>query len=153
MAEIEDNIRAAINTYHELNASVIDELEDEPSPLEFMRFVSKNRPFVVRNAAKDWQALNKWDAEYLRRKMEGQSVQVAVTPFGLVDMNGSLLSEYRVTFLRNADAIIEDYQGRPLFVEPHYNEELFGDFLGYIQEDSVGCRDNVKYAQTRRSRS
>lgn len=84
MNEIKDSITAAITTYHDLNASVVDELEDEPSPLEFMRFVSKNRPCVVRNAAKEWTATRKWDAEYLKRKMEGQKVQVAVTPFGCV---------------------------------------------------------------------
>lgn len=71
-----------INTYHELNASVVDELDEEPSPLGFMRFVARNRPFLVRQAATEWTAYNEWDAEYLRMKMTGEEVAVAVTPLG-----------------------------------------------------------------------
>ena len=55
MDRVQNSIIAAITTYHELNAFIIDELHDEPSALEFMRFVSKNRPFVVRRAAATWR--------------------------------------------------------------------------------------------------
>lgn len=77
-----DPIANAITNYHDLNAAVVDELEGEPSPLEFMRYVAKNRPFVARRAATDWIALSKWNAQYLRAVMEGQSVNVATTPLG-----------------------------------------------------------------------
>ena len=77
-----DPIRNAIETYHELNDAVIDDLFDEPSPLEFMRFVARNRPFVVRQAAANWDAVNKWNATYLCKVMEGQEINVAVTPVG-----------------------------------------------------------------------
>lgn len=60
-------IANAINAYHELNASIVEELEEEPSPLEFMRYVARNRPFVVRRAASQWDAVVRWNAEYLRR--------------------------------------------------------------------------------------
>jgi jumonji domain-containing protein 7 len=48
-----DPIRRMLETYNELNSSQITELEEVPSPLEFMRFVSANRPFVVRGGASD----------------------------------------------------------------------------------------------------
>ena len=77
-----DPIEEAIKTYCELNAAVVDELAESPSPLEFMRFVAKNRPFVVRDAATDWTAIHQWSAEYLRERMAGREVNVAITPFG-----------------------------------------------------------------------
>lgn len=77
-----DPIANAINNYHDLNAAVVDELQGEPSPLQFMRYVSKNRPFVARQAAVEWEAVRKWDAAYLKDIMEGQQVNVAVTPSG-----------------------------------------------------------------------
>ena len=80
--EISDPIANALKNYHELNAAVVDELYEEPSALEFMRYVASNRPFVVRGGAADWDALVKWDAAYLRQAMEGKEVNVAVTPLG-----------------------------------------------------------------------
>ena len=71
-----------ITTYHELNATIVDELHEEPSALEFMRYVAKNRPFVVRGGAKSWEAFEKWDATYLAEVMKDADVQVAVTPYG-----------------------------------------------------------------------
>lgn len=78
----QDPIATLINTYHELNATVIDEFHEEPSALEFMRYVAKNRPFVVRGGAKSWKACEKWDAAYLAKVMKDEEVQVAVTPYG-----------------------------------------------------------------------
>ena len=75
-----------ITAYHELNPSTVDELDEEPSPLEFMRYVSRNVPFIVRKGAKDWRACQKWNADYLRRAMEGHSVNVATTPLGQVEL-------------------------------------------------------------------
>ena len=75
-------IVSSIITYHELNSSAVDELYEEPSPLEFMRYVARNRPFVVRKAAIEWKAFKLWDASYLREAMGGGSVNVSITPFG-----------------------------------------------------------------------
>jgi peptidyl-lysine (3S)-dioxygenase / protease len=77
-----DPISNLISTYHELNANVVDILDEEPSALEFMRFVAKNRPFIVRGAATQWSATRKWDAAYLREVMAEEFVNVAVTPKG-----------------------------------------------------------------------
>jgi hypothetical protein len=73
-----------IITYHELNSSAVDELTSEPSPLEFMRYVARNRPFVVRGGAAHWYATQRWNAEYLRSVMGSSKVNVAVTPAGFV---------------------------------------------------------------------
>jgi len=76
-----DSVAELINTWNELNTIVIDELETEPSPLEFMRYVARNTPFVVRGAATGWEALRMWDYDYLAKEMRG-TVNVAVTPHG-----------------------------------------------------------------------
>jgi len=44
-----------------------------------MRYVSKNRPFVARKAARNWTACQKWDADYLLTAMEGQTVNIAIS--------------------------------------------------------------------------
>lgn len=75
-------IVSLIVSYHELDPTVLDELSAEPTALEFMRYVSRNRPFVVRGGAKHWDAVRKWDANYLRDKMKDRDVKVAVTPHG-----------------------------------------------------------------------
>lgn len=71
-----------ISTYGELNGPTIEELACEPSPLEFMRFVARNTPFVVRGGALSWRASQRWDKDYLVSALAGQSVNVAVTPYG-----------------------------------------------------------------------
>lgn len=80
--EESDCIAELITSYTELNSSIIEELEEEPSPLEFMRFVAKNIPFVIRGGAKDWTATKTWSAGYLRDFLRGHHVNVAVTPYG-----------------------------------------------------------------------
>lgn len=74
--------RELIETYHELNASVCDELKEEPSALEFMQYVARNRPFVIRKGAEDWPAVQKWDSHYLLSVIGDSAVSVAITPFG-----------------------------------------------------------------------
>lgn len=78
----QDPIADLISNYHELNATVVDELYEEPSALEFMRYVARNRPFLVRGGAKSWKACETWDATYLAEVMKDEDVQVAVTPYG-----------------------------------------------------------------------
>jgi peptidyl-lysine (3S)-dioxygenase / protease len=69
-------------TFNELNRPEIEELYEEPSPLEFMRYVARNTPFVVRGGASSWTASKLWNAEYLQGIMLGQTVNVAITPKG-----------------------------------------------------------------------
>lgn len=77
-----DPITDVIKTYNDLNSSVVEVLDEEPSPLEFMRYVARNTPFVVRGAAADWKASRKWNIEHLRGVLGHLSVNVAVTPAG-----------------------------------------------------------------------
>lgn len=77
-----DAVETLINTYHELNASVVDELFDEPSPLEFMRYVAQNRPFIGRGTASEWTAVRKWHSAYMREALGTSPVNIAITPKG-----------------------------------------------------------------------
>lgn len=79
---IEGALEHLITTYGELNGFAIEELDCEPSPLEFMQYVARNTPFVVRGGASSWRAFQKWDKDYLVSSLAGQSVNVAVTPNG-----------------------------------------------------------------------
>lgn len=74
--------------FNELNPMHVEELEEDPSPLEFMRSVARNTPFVIRRGASSWKAVRNWDAAYLKAALSGQSVKVAVTPTGYVTITG-----------------------------------------------------------------
>jgi peptidyl-lysine (3S)-dioxygenase / protease len=76
-----DPIAELITTYNELNSSRIEELAEEPSPLEFMRYVARNTPFVIRGGASGWKAAS-WDAHFLEQFLGDETVNVAVTPKG-----------------------------------------------------------------------
>ena len=79
---METHFEALIRTYHELNSEHIDVLDSEPSPIQFMKYVAKNRPFLVKAGCSAWAAVRKWDEAYLTRKMEKGAVKVAITPYG-----------------------------------------------------------------------
>ena len=89
---LEQAITSLVENYQELNSSVVAELSDLPSPIEFMRFVAKNRPFVVRGGAADWTATKEWNAEYLRKMMGERRVNVAITPYGCVRMDSAMMN-------------------------------------------------------------
>ncbi|KAM3525527.1 hypothetical protein MY4038_007242 [Beauveria bassiana] len=132
---VKDAIEHLITTYGELNSSTIEELDCEPSPLDFMRYVARNTPFVVRGGASSWRAFNKWDKDYLVSALAGQSVNVAVTPHG------------------NADApTLSSAHDAPLFAKPHEESQPFEEFLDYIisQETDPDFSQSaeVRYAQT-----
>ena len=133
-----------MTTYHGLNLSTITVLSSEPSPLEFMRHVTRNRPFVIKDGAANWPALKKWNAAYLLNAMSGQTVNVAITPHG------------------NADSILTLPNNGSVFVKPFETDEPFVDVLQKIQaqerrstSNSNGPEDNdvrpklpTRYAQT-----
>ncbi|MCJ1296285.1 hypothetical protein MMC34_007851 [Xylographa carneopallida] len=130
--ELRNALQDLVTTYHELNGANIDELHEEPSALEFMRYVARNRPFVVRKGASRWPAVQRWDYRYLIDKMKDSNVNVAITPHG------------------NADAAVTASDGTKYFVKPYEVEEPFADFLAYVQkqEREGDATSNVKYAQT-----
>ena len=69
-------------SYHELNNNVVEELEEEPSALEFMKYVARNRPFVVRKGIVHWKATQCWNSRYLQEIMGNETINVAITPLG-----------------------------------------------------------------------
>ncbi|KAI1104902.1 putative pla2g4b [Jackrogersella minutella] len=133
----EDHIEELITSFNELNPSAVEELDEEPSPLEFMRYVARNTPFVVRGGAADWLATERWNAAYLRESLAGHRVNVAVTPFGNADAP---------TILEGEDELV--------FAKPHEEDQDFGEFLNYlIAQEKAGPsssegRGEVRYAQT-----
>ncbi|KAI0157891.1 Clavaminate synthase-like protein [Hypoxylon sp. FL1284] len=132
----DDPIAELITSFNELNPSVVEELTEEPSPLEFMRYVARNTPFVVRGGASDWPAVRRWDAAYLREQLVGQRVNVAVTPLGNAD------APTRMDGAHNDDDLV--------FAKPHEEDQLFSDFLTYLttQEQDSSSGGEVRYAQT-----
>ncbi|KAK0613455.1 putative phospholipase [Immersiella caudata] len=128
-----DAIAELIINYNELNSSVVTELDEEPSPLEFMRFVAKNTPFVVRGAASDWKASQTWSAQSLKEHLADETVNVAVTPAG------------------NADSPSQNSDGTLVFAKPWEEDQPFPSFLDYViqQEKQPNIPPGeVRYAQT-----
>lgn len=81
---LDDAMKVLIGDYNTLNQPDVEELTGEPTPLEFMRYVAKNRPFVVRGGVSHWNATTRWNAEYLSKAMGSQPVKIAITPHGCV---------------------------------------------------------------------
>ena len=52
--------------------------------MQFLRYVARNEPFVVRGGARDWPAARLWNAEFLKEQLRDHVVNVAVTPNGWV---------------------------------------------------------------------
>lgn len=162
---VHNAIEELIITYQELNGSRVAELTEVPSPVEFMQYVRRGRPCVIRGAASEWPATN-WTVEYLENKMKGSHIQVANTPSGCVDpfsIEPLLICLERfflpkdsvpgLTRSRNADAIVLDpNNGTSHFVKPLEVDELFSDFIRYIRDQELLSPEpagNVKYSQAR----
>ncbi|CAL1547398.1 unnamed protein product [Lymnaea stagnalis] len=65
---------------------VIETLDAPPDSLNFHRkYVSQNRPVVIRNAVTHWPALTRWSEKYFRDTIGDATVTVAVTPNGYAD--------------------------------------------------------------------
>ncbi|KAI9683151.1 MAG: hypothetical protein M1829_005942 [Trizodia sp. TS-e1964] len=151
----ETAIAELITSYSELNSTTIDEFTEAPSALEFMRYVARNRPFVVRSGAAHWAATRLWTAEYLEEAMADQRVNVAVTPHGFAPPQLYYAPCTSLTGLKissNADSVVTGADGALVFVRPLEQEELFRDFFYYVRNQELGCGgdvlDLVKYAQT-----
>ena len=97
-----------------------------------MRHVAQNRPFVIKNGAKDFPARKHWNATYLRTVMASENVNVAITPHG------------------NADSIVTLPDGGALFVKPHETSQPFQSVLHKIQAQELDPTyiGPTHYAQT-----
>ncbi|KAF1345806.1 phospholipase A2 [Delphinella strobiligena] len=129
---LDESIRELIEAYHELNANVVDEVFEEPSALEFMRCVARNRPFIVRGGAQSWKAVQGWSADYLIDAIGDNEVNVSITPHG------------------DADSVFQNEDGSLFFIKPYERDETFRDLITYIQdqEKSSSKQRPVKYGQT-----
>ncbi|KAJ6438698.1 phospholipase A2 protein family [Purpureocillium lavendulum] len=139
---VDSALEELISTFNELNSSDVEELHSEPSPLEFMRFVSRNVPFVIRDGASSWKASQKWDAAYLKSALQGETVNVAVTPHGNIS-----------AFSRNADSpTFSPAHQRLVLAKPHEESQPFDEFLDYVvrqETDPAFPPDaETRYAQT-----
>ncbi|KAF1836303.1 Clavaminate synthase-like protein [Decorospora gaudefroyi] len=110
-----------------------------------MRHVSRNRPFLLRNGAKDFKARKKWNATYLTNVMSGQNVNVALTPHGNAD---ALISLPPTTSSGDGDV-------HSIFVKPYEIEEPFASVLQAIQAQELSDPPKqqadtppTRYAQT-----
>ncbi|KAG5805041.1 hypothetical protein H9Q71_010381 [Fusarium xylarioides] len=132
----DEAIENLISTFNELNSNSIDELHDEPSPLEFMRYVARNTPFVIRGGASSWKACQNWNSAYLLSVMRGQNVNVAVTPYGNADM-----------------PTVPPGEEPLVFAKPHYEDQPFQELLEYVARQDADPDfppdAEVRYAQTR----
>lgn len=98
-----------------------------------MRYVHLNRPFVVRGAAKNWDAVLCWSPSYLRGRLGNAPVNVALTPQG------------------NADSVLQLQDESLCFVKPLEMQESFEAALTAIQEQELakdGTEGLVRYLQT-----
>ena len=100
-----------------------------------MRYVARNRPFVIKNGAFDWKARKRWNATYLKEVMSGQTVNVSLTPHG------------------NADSVVDLPAGGSVFVKPYERDEDFVSVLDAIAAQGLSSaedlkRKTIRYAQT-----
>lgn len=144
-AAVDPAIAELITTWNELNAgNGVEELSSEPSPLEFMRYVARNTPFVVRRGAADWPATRRWTAAYLGQALGRHSVNVAVTPFGNADAPTTLVAD---------DG--GGSGGELVFAKPHEEDQPFEDFLAFLRRQELDPtfregEEEARYAQTRK---
>lgn len=123
-----------LDNYHDINPQTVTQLNQEPTPLEFMRFVSRNQPFVIRNNSNHtFRRISKlWTAKYLSTKMADSQVRVAITPAG------------------NADAVVQLPSGGSIFCKPYEVLEPFSDAINQIisQETSPNYTGATRYIQS-----
>ncbi|KAH8724079.1 cupin-like domain-containing protein [Phaeosphaeriaceae sp. PMI808] len=97
-----------------------------------MRYVARNRPFIIKNGANDWKARKKWSVTYLTDVMSAQNVNVAITPHG------------------NADSVVRLPNDGCIFVKPYETEEPFSDVVKTIRNQELDPSSDkpTRYAQT-----
>ncbi|KAJ4351294.1 uncharacterized protein N0V89_006633 [Didymosphaeria variabile] len=97
-----------------------------------MRYVARNRPFVVRKAASSWPSHKKWNAAYLESVIRSSPVNVAITPHG------------------NADSILHLPDSSALFVKPFETTLPFSIAQSNIRAQGVDdtWNDSTYYLQT-----
>ena len=119
MSSVAEATADMLRTYHELNGD-IHILYEEPSPLAFMRYVTKNRPLIVRQGCSKWRAVRKWNVDYFKKVMKDMVIKVAVTPHGLVLALDSKVNMNTERCQSNADSAVKSPKdGLTYFAKPY----------------------------------
>lgn len=114
-------------------SSEVPRLEKAPSPLEFLReWVNPNIPVIIKNAFCHWPALEKWNNDYLRKKIGHKIVTVAVTPNGYADAvvgdKFVMPEEREMQFSKFLDILEGRIQKRGIFYVQKQNSNLTDEF-------------------------
>ena len=56
-----------------------------PTPLEFHRYVSQNRPIIFKGCVGHWPAMYRWTDDYLEHNLADRSIGISLTPDGYAD--------------------------------------------------------------------
>ncbi len=121
----------------------IDIIEIQADPLDFYKkYISKGIPCIIKNIARGWPALKKWDdSNYLIEKMGDEKLTIDITPDGFADsiksdyfiqpyQSKSTLSDFFNKHIKNRDKFISYIQKQ----NNNLNEE-FSNFLDDIPSD------------------
>lgn len=69
----------SINSLHIEKGTLLSDMHkceeiSQPTADQFYSYVHANRPFIIRNLAQDWPALEKWNFDYLKRIVKDKKV-------------------------------------------------------------------------------
>lgn len=146
-----DPIAELLISYDELNSPHVDVLDEVPSALEFLRYVARNQPFVVRGGASDWKATRTWNVSTLKDLLKNEKVNVAITPKGHVSLSPRFRQNMFLAdslLYRNADSPTVNDEGELVFVKPWEEEQSFDTFLDFVtSQELTSCIPSHKYRQ------
>ena len=137
MSNIAEATADMLTTYHELNGG-IHVLYEEPSPLDFMRYVTKNRPLLVRRGCSKWLAVRKWNVNYLGKSVKDTPVAVAITPYGLVQWD-RIRADTDICYSNADSATKSPLDGLTYFVKPFELVRLFSNQIDHVTDQITGC--------------
>lgn len=110
------------------------------NPLEFQReFVSQNRPCIIQGEISHWKALEKWDFEYLTKKLGNEKLTVDITPNGLADsvvkteQGKYFLQPYKTSM--TLDEFIKKMRGKDVYYIQHQNDNFRNGEFKNLQND------------------
>jgi len=126
-----------LKSYAELNPPKIVELFEEPSPLEFLRYVAINRPVVIRGSAKSFDAYENWEFQYLHDRMHGQSVNVSSTSNGKAD--SPTVVEDELWFVKPNETSVQFEKVLREIIDQEYKalSEIKGTLLCHLAHESL----------------
>ncbi|KND93540.1 hypothetical protein TOPH_01709 [Tolypocladium ophioglossoides CBS 100239] len=143
----ESTLKELISTFSELNSSAVEELDSEPSPLELMRFVARNTPFVIHGGASSWKARQKWNSSYLDLLCKARQSTLPSLHMGMHS-----LFLWIWLFKRRPTYSFPEHNDTIFLAKPHEESQPFDEFLTYVirQETDPEFPSGleVRYAQS-----